>query len=222
MSAHLSLILFDLDGTLVDTVPDLGGAVNRLLLQAGRTALPLESYRPFVSQGARGLLFKGFGITPDDAEYPTLFEQFTQTYAQHICEASRLFDGIDAVLAHIETSGRRWGVITNKRTQFTQPLMQQLGLTPRTACLVSGDTVAEPKPSPLPMLHALSVCGGLAENTLYIGDDERDVIAGKAAGMKTAAITYGYTSADGPPPESWGADHLFHSPQEILAFLQAE
>lgn len=219
MANDLQLILFDLDGTLVDTAPDLGGTVNRMRRTRGLPELPIEHYRPAVSLGAVGLLASGLALTPEHPEYAPAVEEFLGLYEAHICEHSTLFPGIPELLEWIESKGKQWGVVTNKRRRFTQPLMQALNLTLRASTIVCADTTAAPKPSPLPMLHALREAGCRAEQTIYIGDDERDVVAGKAAGMRTAAITYGYHSPSSHP-SSWGADELFDCPDSITRFLQ--
>ena len=220
MPDALQLILFDLDGTLVDTAPDLGGTVNRMREARGLTALSIESYRPSVSQGAKGLLEFGLDLTPEQTAYEAAVEEFLVIYEAHICDHSQLFPGIANLLDWIEASSRQWGVVTNKRTRFTLPLMDALQLSQRASCIVCADTTAAAKPSPLPMLYALDKAGCTAAQTIYIGDDERDVVAGKAAYMRTAAITYGYHSPESHP-SSWGADLLFASPTEITQYLQA-
>lgn len=215
-----SLILFDLDGTLVDSAPDLGSVLNRLLLARGQSALPLESYRTHVSKGAQGLLHRAFGLGPESPDYPDLLKSFLDLYQTHLAEHSVLFEGMPALLADIEDRGFQWGVITNKRHRFTSILMERLGLEHRATCIVSSDTTAEPKPSPLPMRHALSIAGKTADEAIYLGDDQRDVLAGKSVHITTGAVTYGYHSPDNPP-ENWGADYLFDSPAAIHAFLKA-
>ncbi|MEY4592273.1 MAG: hypothetical protein RIR18_1168 [Pseudomonadota bacterium] len=218
-NTSLQLILFDLDGTLVDTAPDLGGTVNRMRLADGLSPLPIESYRPSVSHGAKGLLEFGYGLTPEHSDYAAYLERFLEDYERHICHESVLFPGIADLLLLIENTGHQWGVVTNKRTRFTLPLMEALGLTQRASCIVCADTTAAPKPSPLPMLYALEKSGCIAQQTIYIGDDERDVLAGRAAAMGTAAITYGYHSSDSHPA-SWGADKLFNRPADISHYLK--
>ena len=175
-------VLFDLDGTLADTAPDLGSVVNILLEQEGRPQKTLEMLRPYTSQGVRGLLKAGFGIDATHAEYDALAQRFLDIYIQRLCLETRLFEGIPELLDRLEAMNLGWGIVTNKRMRFTDPLVKLLQLTPRTNCVVSGDTVAEAKPSPLPVLHACRLLECRPEKTLYVGDDRRDIVAGNAAG----------------------------------------
>lgn len=214
------LILFDLDGTLVDTAPDLGGTVNRMRARRGLAVLDIAAYRPAVSHGAKGLLDFGLNLQEENPEYATALSEFLADYEANICRDSVLFPGVAELLDWIESTGKQWGVVTNKRTRFTLPLLAALQLDTRAASIVCADTTAAPKPSPLPMLHALSEAKGTAAQTLYVGDDERDVIAGKAASMQTAAITYGYHSPHSLP-HTWGADYLFDSPSAIHEWLMS-
>lgn len=211
-------VLFDLDGTLADTAPDLGGTVNFLLAEEGRPQLPLSALRPFVSQGARGLLRAGFGIDASDADYERLTERFLEIYAGRLCAESRLFDGIADLLDRLESMDLRWGIVTNKRMRFTDPLVELLGLYPRTRCVVSGDTTAEAKPSALPIRHACTLLDCAPERTLYVGDDIRDVQAGRNAGCHTVAVSYGYLG-DGGALETWGADLVIDHPAKLSEFL---
>jgi phosphoglycolate phosphatase len=214
----LDAVLFDLDGTLADTAPDLCGAVNILLSEEGRPQQPFSRLRPHTSGGVRGLLGEGFGIEPAHPDYARLATRFLEIYAERLCELSTLFDGIPALLDTLETRGIAWGIVTNKRARYTNPLVAALGLSPRTPCVVSGDTTAEAKPSPLPILHACSVLGCVPQRTLYVGDDRRDIIAGQAAGTLTAAVSYGYLGNSGPP-HSWGADFIADHPADLAAYL---
>ena len=207
-------VLFDLDGTLADTAPDLCGAVNILLVEEGRPQQPFSSLRPYTSQGVRGLLWKGFGIEVSHGEYARLSARFLEIYAGQLCNLSRLFDGIPELLDTLESRGIAWGIVTNKRTRYTEPLVAALGLTPRTRCVVSGDTTAEAKPSPLPILHACEILGCAPRRTLYVGDDRRDIVAGLAAGTKTAAFSYGYLGDSGPI-DTWGADFIADHPTTL-------
>jgi phosphoglycolate phosphatase len=219
MSA-VGLVLFDLDGTLADTAPDLAAAVNRMLLARGRPALPLAELRPLASHGARGLIGRAFGMTPADAEFEALRQEFFREYEGALCVESALFPAMDDALTAIERRGVRWGVVTNKMARFTDPLVRALGLWDRAAVVVSGDTTAKPKPDPAPLLHALAATGTDAQAALYVGDDLRDIQAGRAAGMRTVAVSYGYLG-DGPHYEQWGADYIVHAPAELLALLEA-
>lgn len=211
-------VLFDLDGTLADTAPDLGGTANFLLQEEGRPQQSIEILRPWVSQGVRGLLRAGFGIDKSHADYERLSHRFLEIYASRLCDKTRLFDGIPELLSALESMGLAWGIVTNKRMRFTDPLVELLALSHRTPCVVSGDTTAEAKPSPLPVLHACRLLQSAPERTLYVGDDRRDIEAGRAAGCMTVAVSYGYLG-DGGPLESWGADLIIDHPTELTAFL---
>lgn len=213
-------VLFDLDGTLADTAPDLGAAVNRLLVEEGQAPRALAELRPYTSQGVRGMLRIGFGLNPDDAAYANLAARFLDHYAANICRDTRLFPGMDELLVRLEAAGIPWGVVTNKRERYTTPLMQALGLAERAACVVSGDTTAAAKPSPLPILHACTQIDREPARCLYIGDDKRDIDAGKAAGTRTAAAAYGYLGDCGPV-ESWQADFLAHQPAHLADYIFA-
>lgn len=211
-------ILFDLDGTLADTAPDLGESVNILLLEEGRLQIPLETLRPFTSQGVRGLLKAGFSIDVAHPAYERLSQRFLAIYAERLCHATRLFDEIPELLDTLEQMSLAWGIVTNKRMRFTDPLVELLQLTPRTTCVVSGDTTAEAKPSPLPILHACQLLNCRPERTLYVGDDRRDIVAGNAAGCKTVAVSYGYLGDSGPL-HTWGADLIIDRPSELAEYL---
>lgn len=211
-------VLFDLDGTLADTAPDLGQAANLLLREEGRAQLPLETLRPYTSQGVRGLLRAAFGITPEHADYSRLAARFLEFYEANLCAETRLFDGIPELLDGLEALNLGWGIVTNKRQRYTDPLVALLKLAHRTPCVVSGDTTAEAKPSPLPVLHACTLLGCRPERTLYVGDDRRDIVAGKAAGCLTVAVSYGYLGDSGPL-DSWGADLIVDHPDELATFV---
>jgi phosphoglycolate phosphatase len=216
----VALVLFDLDGTLVDTAPDLADAVNRMLAARGRPAVPLAELRPVASHGARGMLGRAFGVTPSDAAYEALRQEFFSSYESALCVQSALFPGMDAVLRRMEAAGVRWGVVTNKIARFTEPLLRALSLDRRAACIVSGDTTPRAKPDPAPLLHALTATAIAPTAALYVGDDLRDVQAGRAAGMRTVAVSYGYLG-DGPNIGEWGADHVIESPAELMRLVPA-
>ena len=216
----VDLVLFDLDGTLADTAPDLAGAVNRMLKARGREPLPLADLRPVASHGARGLLGRAFGVAPVDEEFEALRQEFFREYEGALCVESSLFPAMNEALTELESRGVRWGIVTNKVARFTEPLVRALGLHKRAACVVSGDTAARPKPDPAPLLHALAATAIAADVALYVGDDLRDIQAGRAAGMRTVAVSYGYLG-DGPHYAEWGADHVIHSPAELLTLVPA-
>jgi phosphoglycolate phosphatase len=215
----VDLVLFDLDGTLADTAPDLAGAVNRMLMVRGREPLPLADLRPVASHGARGLLGRAFGVVPADPEFEALRQEFFREYEGALCVESSLFPAMNAALTELENHGVLWGIVTNKVARFTEPLVRALGLHERAACVVSGDTAARPKPDPAPLLHALAATTIAADAALYVGDDLRDIQAGRAAGMRTVAVSYGYLG-DGPHYAQWGADHIIHSPSELLTLVR--
>ena len=211
-------ILFDLDGTLADTAPDLGGTVNWLRAEAGLPALPLAELRPYTSQGVRGLLKAGFGMTSEHPDYADYSRRFLEHYAANLCVQTTLFAGMEELLARIENAGLAWGVVTNKRSNFSEPLLTALGLAERATTIVSGDTTAETKPSPLPILHACRETGCAPQRTLYVGDDRRDVDAGRAAGTRTAVVAFGYLG-DGGPIEHWGADFLAEDTEALARYI---
>lgn len=211
-------VFFDLDGTLADTAPDLGGALNRLLAEEGRPQLAMASLRPHVSAGTRGMLAIGFDLAPGDAAYAPLQQRFLAFYEERLCSDTRLFAGIEHLLDHLEANGILWGIVTNKPQRFTLPLARHLGLGDRAAAIVSGDSAARPKPAPDPLLLACATAGVAPWDSLYVGDDLRDIEAARAAGMRAVAAAYGYLG-DGLPVAAWGADHMIADPLEILDLL---
>jgi len=213
----IKAVLFDLDGTLADTAPDLGYAINCMRETRGLPALPPSATRPVASLGARGLLNAGFGIGPAHPEYEAMREEFLQLYEKNICRDTRLFPGIAESLAALEARGLRWGVVTNKAERLARLLLGRLHLMSRAACLVGGDSTPNFKPHPDPLFAA---CRAIRENAaacIYVGDDRRDVEAGHAAGMKVAAVRWGYLN--GNDPETWNADWLLKNPQDLLRIL---
>ena len=216
----LAAVLFDLDGTLVDTAPDLAYALNLQRRARRRPEVPLSRLRPFVSQGARGMLREGFGLTPEHADYAALREEFLDLYAANLCRESRLFHGMPEVLEQLETRRIPWGIVTNKLQRFTLPLLEALGLSERAACIVCGDTTPYTKPHPAPLLAASTWLALEPAACVYVGDDERDVQAGHAAGMVPIVALYGYLGAD-KPPRQWGAEHYISAPLDLLNLLPA-
>jgi phosphoglycolate phosphatase len=216
----IKAVFFDLDGTFADTAPDLGAALNHVRSLHDLPPLPLETIRPQASHGARGLLGLGFGIGPEDARFTPLREAFLDYYAAHICDHTRLFPGMAQLVESIERKGLPWGIVTNKPHRFTLPLMQALGYAEQAACLVSGDTCAYAKPHPLPLLHAAQLASTEPAHSLFLGDDLRDVQAGRAAGMQTAIARYGYIDPHADLAD-WQADTIIDNPAELIARLLA-
>jgi N-acetyl-D-muramate 6-phosphate phosphatase len=220
--AIIKAVLFDLDGTLADTAPDLVGALNRLRHEENLAPLPLEQLRRFASQGARGLLREGMGIPQDHPEYAVWAERFLQHYARSLCVSTALFDGMQALLDDLEQRGLVWGIVTNKHSRFTTPLLQAMKLGQsglgEIGCVVCGDTTANPKPAPDPILHACTTLGIPPGQSIYVGDDVRDIQAGRSAGCITLAAAWGYLGCDAPIAE-WAADGIIHQPCEILDWL---
>lgn len=210
-------VLFDLDGTFADTAPDLARAMNIMRVKRGLAPLPVEATRPVTSHGARGLLSVGFSMTPEHADYLPMRAEFLELYARDLCVESRLFPGMEALIEALEGRGLRWGIVTNKAERLTHPLIEKLGVAARCGCVVGGDTTPHTKPHPAPLLAAAKVLGIEPREAIYVGDDRRDVEAGRAAGMKTIAVRYGYLN--GGVPETWGADCVVDCPQDVLNHL---
>ncbi len=215
---NYQLVLFDLDGTLVDTAPDLAATLDALMLEYKKQPLPYQHVRPHVSNGALGLIRLGFDIDKDHPDYAAMRERFLDLYAEIGYQNSQLFDEMHALLDDLAQRNIQWGIVTNKPERFTTPLVAELGLDGRSAITISGDTLHVAKPSPEPILHACEQLGIAPENTVYIGDAERDIQAGNAANNYTIAVSFGYIP-EGENPESWGADVLVHSVSELRTHL---
>ncbi|ULQ46458.1 HAD-IA family hydrolase [Flagellatimonas centrodinii] len=215
----MSAWLFDLDGTLVDTAPDLAAAANHLRRLDGLSPLPVDHYRPAASGGARGLIKAGLGLADDHPRFPALRDQFLAHYRAHLADQSRLFEGLEPVLRSMEQRHIPWGVVTNKPAWLTVPLMTALDLAERAAVCVSADEAPAPKPAPDALLLACARAKLLPGECHYVGDDRRDIEAGRAAGMRTVAVNWGYTGNNGAPA-SWGADHLVDHPTDLLALIR--
>ena len=220
MSPRISrqLILFDLDGTLLDTAPDMVGALHELMAEAGREPVDYTSARAYVSRGAFGLIDMAFGQL-EEAHRMSLRERYLELYERRLTEATRMFDGMEQVLDRIEAAGLSWGIVTNKPGFLTEPLLDSLGLLARSSATVSGDTLAQRKPHPRPLLHAAEQLGVPAPQSMYVGDDTRDMQAGKAAGMTTVAALYGFIQP-GEDPAHWQADFRIEHPGDLLAILE--
>ena len=210
-------VLFDLDGTLADTAPDLAAALNKLRSDQGLEPLALERVRPFASAGARGLVHVGFGIKPGDGEYASLREAFLEAYGERTCAQTRLFPGIAELLQEFARRSIAWGLVTNKSTRFTERIVTALGLTPD--CVVCGDTTPHLKPHPAPLLHAAEQLRLEPRNCFYLGDDLRDIQAARAAGMRPVAVDWGYHHPEHGGPGTWQADAVIAHPLELLRHL---
>ena len=215
----IEAVLFDLDGTLADTAPDMALTVNRMLERRGRAVVPIDAVRPHVSKGARGMIGAAFGLAPDDDGFQALREEFLELYGENLCVGTRLFPGMESLLDELEATGVLWGVVTNKFERFARPLIDALGLAHRAGIVVGGDTCPRPKPFPDPLLFSAAHLGVAPMRTLYVGDDERDVQAARAAGMPVLVAGYGYLG-DGAPPILWGADGIVESAPAIGAWMR--
>ncbi len=210
-------VLFDFDGTLADTAPDLAAAVNRMRVEQGQAPLPLERLRPFASAGARGLLQVGFDLKPDDDEYRAQREVFLEYYGEAVCKETRLFPGIEALLRELRTRGIRWGIVTNKALRFTEPICIALKIQPD--CVSCGDSTPHLKPHPASLLHAAEQLKLPPRECAYLGDDLRDMKAARAAGMRPIAVEWGYHHPDQGGPGTWEAEAIIHHPLDLLKIL---
>jgi len=212
-------LLFDLDGTLADTAPDLAGAVNLLRIAKGLPPVTYEMLRPVASAGARGLIGVAFNVAPAEAAYDALRDAFLANYEAQIALHTTLFDGVEALLGSLQEQGIQWGIVTNKPARFTDLLLPKIGLG-HTACSISGDTTAHAKPHPEPLFEAARRLGLFPHQCWYVGDDLRDIEAGKAAGMITIAAAWGYCG--NTEPLSWQADMIMQTPNDLIRLLQQQ
>jgi phosphoglycolate phosphatase len=216
--ASVQAVLFDLDGTLVDSAPDLGAAVDVMRTARGLPSLPLAHYRSMAGAGARGMLGLAFGIEPEHADFSALREEFFTNYEQCLTQRTFAFDGVDALIDALVQRQLPWGVVTNKSSRFSLPLTAAMPLFATAGTIISGDTTPHAKPHPLPLLEAARQLGVPPAHCVYVGDDERDIVAGLAAGMHTVAATYGYLGQQ-TDTRQWGAHATIHSPHELLSWV---
>ena len=212
-------VLFDLDGTLVDSAPDLAAAANRLRADHGLPPLPLADLRPLVGSGARGMVGVAFGVKPGDSRFEELRDGFLAHYERGLLDTTRPFAAVEPLLAELESGGLPWGIVTNKVTRYTSPLVAGLGLDRRAAVVVCGDTTPHAKPHPAPLLYAAVAMGLEPDEVVYVGDDQRDAQAARAAGMAMVVATWGYLGL-GEPVEQWGGDLLAQEPGDLIAWLR--
>ena len=215
----IKAVLFDLDGTLADTAPDLGHALNRQRIDRNLPILPIDQIRGQASAGARGLMGLGFKIKLGDPGYEAMRDEFLNFYEERLCHDTHLFPGIAELLDELDARNLLWGIVTNKPGRFTNPLLQQLGLSSRAACVISGGDTAKYKPHPEPLLTAIKALAVEPSECIYLGDDVRDVEASLAAGIEPIIAKYGYLGNGGEPPESWGARYLIEHPKDLLNYL---
>ncbi len=217
-STTTAAVLFDLDGTLLDTAPDMTNALNMLLDEEGKQPLSYEYCRDYVSHGSIAMVTLGFGNQQNTDEFETRRQRFLALYEQNLCVDTKLFDGMDELLLLLEERKIHWGIVTNKPEFLTLPLLEQMKLHDRACSIVSGDTIAQRKPDPAPLYLAANQCGCLVTECIYVGDAERDIEAGNRASMQTLLASYGYIDADQKPIE-WNANGVVEHPSEIIDWL---
>lgn len=219
MTRLIRAVLFDLDGTLIDSAPDLGAAADKMRVDRGLAPLGLAAYRDMAGAGARGMVGVSFGLGPDAPEYEAYKTEFLNNYERSLLVHTRAFEGVEDLLRALEGQGRPWGVVTNKAERFTLPLVRQMALLTAAQVVVGGDTTPHAKPHPEPLFEAARRLQLPPELCLYVGDDERDIVAGRSAGMLTVAARYGYLGAKADT-QAWGADFFIDSPAELLNLLE--
>ena len=217
-STTIQAVLFDLDGTFADTAPDLADALNKTLLAHQRQPLAFDAIRPVVSHGGKALIELGFQISETDSRFEGLRQELLNYYKQDLAKHTQVFPGLLQSVAQLVAQGIKWGIVTNKPAWLTDPLLTSLNLEHAPCCVVSGDTIKERKPHPAPLLHACQICQVHHANTVYVGDAERDIIAGQRAGMYTVIARYGYLGSN-DQPENWQADAEIYHPDELIALL---
>lgn len=215
----IEAVLFDLDGTLIDSAPDLGAAADKMRTDRGQASLPAEQYRPMAGAGARGMLGVALGMTPEHPDFPVLREEFFVNYENCMTQRTYAFEGVVELIEQLLEKNLCWGVVTNKSKRFTDPLTHAMPLFATARAIVSGDTTAHAKPHPEPLFEAARRLGIAPERCLYVGDDERDIVAGLAAGMGTVAVSYGYLGQKSDIA-SWGAHATIHAPVDLLQLLK--
>lgn len=218
-ATDIRAVLFDLDGTLIDSAPDLAGAANEMRTVRGLQPLPYERLRPMVGSGARGMLAASLQVAPDHAEYEAMRHEFLHRYEQRMLQETYIFDTVQPLLDRLNGRGVPWGIVTNKAERFALPVTRGLGLFERAGCVVGGDTTPHAKPHPEPLLEAARRLNLAPEQCVYVGDDERDMLAGHAAGMLTVAAAWGYLGHEAQI-DSWGAHFIIEHPMELLKYLQ--
>jgi phosphoglycolate phosphatase len=220
MFDEVDAVLFDLDGTLIDSAPDLGAAADKMRTDRGMPGLPLETYRPMAGSGARGMLGIAFGMTPQDDAFLAMREEFFVNYESAMTVRTVIFEGVETLIAELQARRVPWGVVTNKAERFTLPLTAQMALFTSAGAIVAGDTTPHSKPHPAPLLEAARRLGVSPERCIYVGDDQRDIAAGHAAQMRTVVATYGYLG-QAAETSAWGANASIAKPLELLGLLAA-
>ncbi len=218
MFTDIQAILFDLDGTLIDSAPDLGAAADKMRTDRGLPSLPLARYRPMAGSGARGMLGIAFGMTPDHTDFAMMKEEFFVNYELCMTERTFAFDGVDALIQNLVSRKLPWGVVTNKSARFTEPLTRAMPLFASAGTVVSGDTTPHAKPHPEPLFEAARRLNVDPKYCIYVGDDHRDIVAGQAAGMGTVAATYGYLGS--VDTAKWGAQVSIAMPEDLLLYIK--
>ena len=219
MFNNIDAVLFDLDGTLIDTAPDLGAAADKMRTDRGLKSLPASAYRPMAGAGARGVIAVAFGLTVEDSGFEALKEEFFSNYEVSLVDQTYVFEGVAELISRICQGGLKWGIVTNKSARFTVPLTQAMPLFNTAQTIISGDTMPHAKPHPAPLLEAARQLQVPPGRCIYVGDDERDIVAGRAAGMSTVAAAYGYLG-EAADTAAWKADFTITQPAELLKLLK--